>query len=150
MGEPLALAPDTVITEDPFATVAVTEVGADGAPADVTDADVPLAEELPIAFVATAVNVYATPSVNPDTAHEVALAAAVHVKPPGLEVIVYPVMAEPPLLAGALKFTVVVPEELLVADVIVGAPGVVAGVTDADAVDESERATPLNADAENV
>jgi hypothetical protein len=88
MGEPLALAPDTVITEEPFATVAVTEVGADGAPADVTDADVPLAEELPIAFVATAVNVYATPSVNPDTAHEVALAAAVQVKPPGFEVIV--------------------------------------------------------------
>ena len=150
MGEPLALAPDTVITEEPFATVAVTEVGADGAPADVTDADVPLAEELPIAFVATAVNVYATPSVNPDTAHEVALAAAVHVKPPGLEVIVYPVMAEPPLLAGALKFTVVVPEELLVADMFVGAPGTVAGVTEADAVDESERATPLNAVTENV
>jgi hypothetical protein len=52
-------------------------------------------------------------------------------------------MAEPPLLVGALKLTVVDPDEELEADVIVGAPGVVAGVTDADAVDESERATPL-------
>jgi hypothetical protein len=60
------------------------------------------------------------------------------------------VIAEPPLLAGALKLTVVDPDELLVAEVIVGAPGVVAGVTDADAVDESERATPLNAVATNV
>jgi|DEB3_MinimDraft_2_1074329.scaffolds.fasta_scaffold143031_2 hypothetical protein len=59
-------------------------------------------------------------------------------------------MAEPPLLAGALKFTVVVPEALLDAEVIVGAPGTVAGVTDADAVDESERATPLYAVAVNV
>jgi hypothetical protein len=46
--------------------------------------------------------------------------------------------------------TVVDPDELLVAEVIVGAPGVVAGVTDADAVEVSERATPLNAVAENV
>jgi hypothetical protein len=54
------------------------------------------------------------------------------------------------LLAGALKFTVVVPEALLDAEVIVGAPGTVAGVTDDDAVEESERATPLYAVAVNV
>ena len=54
------------------------------------------------------------------------------------------------MLAGALKFTVVVPEELLDAESIVGAPGTVAGVTDADAVEESERATPLYAVAVNV
>ena len=88
IADPFALAPDTETTEEPFATVAVTEVGADGAPAEVTDADDELALELPIAFVATAVNVYATPSVSPETAHEVAFAAAVHVNPPGLEVIV--------------------------------------------------------------
>jgi hypothetical protein len=84
------------------------------------------------------------------TAQEVALAAAVQVNPPGLEVIVYPVIADPPLLAGALKLTVVDPDELLEADVMVGAPGTVAGVTDAEAVEESERATPLNAVAVNV
>ena len=59
-------------------------------------------------------------------------------------------IADPPLLAGALKLTVVDPDEELEADVIVGAPGVVAGVTDADAVEVSDRATPLNAVAENV
>jgi hypothetical protein len=116
----------------------------------VTAADDELALELPIVFVATAVNVYATPSVSPVTAHEVASAAAVQVNPPGLDVMVYPVIAEPPELAGALKLTVVDPDELLEADVIVGAPGVVAGVIDADAVEVSERATPLNAVAVNV
>jgi hypothetical protein len=60
------------------------------------------------------------------------------------------VIAEPPLLAGVLKLTVVDPDELLDAEVIVGAPGTVAGVTDADAVEESDRATPLYAVAVNV
>jgi hypothetical protein len=139
-----------VIVEEPLPTEPVTELGADGAPADVTEEDAPLEDEFPIALVATAVNVYATPSVNPVTAQEVAFAAAVHVNPPGLEVIVYPVIADPPLLAGALKLTVVDPDELLEADVMVGAPGTVAGVTDAEVVEESERATPLNAVAVNV
>jgi hypothetical protein len=66
----------------------VTEVGAVGAPAEVTDPEGELEVELPIAFVATAVNVYAMPSVRPETAHEVAFAAAVQVNPPGFEVIV--------------------------------------------------------------
>ena len=57
IADPFALAPDTETTEEPSATVVVTEVGADGAPAEVTDADAELAPELPIAFVATAVNV---------------------------------------------------------------------------------------------
>jgi hypothetical protein len=77
-----------VTVAEPFPTVAVTDVGAPGAPAEVTDEDAPLEDELPIAFVATAVNVYATPSVRPETAQEVAFAAAVHVYPPGFEVIV--------------------------------------------------------------
>ena len=59
-------------------------------------------------------------------------------------------IAEPPVLAGALKFTVAEPDELLEVEVIVGAPGTVAGVAEADAVDESDCATPLNAVAVNV
>lgn len=39
---------------------------------------------------------------------------------------------------------------LLEAELMVGAPGTVAGVTDADAVDESDWATPLKAVAVNV
>jgi hypothetical protein len=77
-----------VTVADPFPAVAVTEVGAPGAPAEVTDEDAPLEAEFPIAFVATAANVYATPSVRPETAHDVALAAAVQVKPPGSDVTV--------------------------------------------------------------
>ena len=80
----------------------------------------------------------------------VAFAPTTHVAPAGEDVIRYPVIADPPLLAGALKLTVVNPDELLEADVMVGAPGTVAGVTDAEAVEESERATPLNAVAVNV
>ena len=88
--------------------------------------------------------------MRPETVQEVAFAGAVQVIPPGFEVIVYPVIAEPPVLAGALKLTTVAPDVLLDAEVFVGAPGVVAGVTDADAVDESERATPLKAVTTNV
>jgi hypothetical protein len=82
------LAPETVIVEEPLPTVPVMLVGALAAPAEVTAEDAPLEDELPIALVATAENVYATPSVKPLTAHDVALAAAVHVNPPGLDVIV--------------------------------------------------------------
>ena len=88
--------------------------------------------------------------MRPETVQEVAFAGALQVNPPGFEVIVYPVIAEPPVLAGALKLTTVAPDALLDADVIVGALGVVAGVIDAEAVDESDRATPLYAVAVNV
>jgi hypothetical protein len=76
-------------------------------------------------LVATAVNVYATPSVSPVTAQEVAFAAAVHVNPPGLEVIVYPVIA---------LLTVLVSDELesvkagAAKGAVVGVGGTYAGV----------------------
>jgi hypothetical protein len=53
----LAFAPETVMTEEPLPTVPVTLVGALAAPAEVTAEDAPLEVELPIALVATAVNV---------------------------------------------------------------------------------------------
>ena len=53
----MALAPETVMTEEPLPTVPEILVGALAAPAEVTDEDLPLEDELPIAFVATAVNV---------------------------------------------------------------------------------------------
>jgi hypothetical protein len=45
------------MTEEPLPTVPVTLVGALAVPADVTAEDAPLEVELPIALVATAVNV---------------------------------------------------------------------------------------------
>jgi len=64
--------------------------------------------------------------VSPLTVH--GLDAAVQVRPPGDEVTVYPVMAEPPSLTGTVHDTTA--EALpAVADAAVGAPGTVAGVT---------------------
>jgi hypothetical protein len=54
------------------------------------------------------------------------LAGPVFEKPPGLEVTVYPVIGEPPLLAGAVNVTVACAFPF-VAVPIVGAPGTVEG-----------------------
>jgi hypothetical protein len=52
----------------------------------------------------------------------------VPVNPPGLDVAVYEVIVEPPLLAGAVNATLAVLEPVDVAVPIVGAPGTVYGV----------------------
>ena len=73
------------------------------------------------------------PLVSPTTVQVVV--AVEHVMPPGLDVTVYPVMADPPLEAGAVQATT---DWVLAFDVAVtpvGAPGVVAGMADADAAD---------------
>jgi len=74
-------------------------------------------------LVAVTVNVYGVPLVNPVTAAVVA-PVVVAVSPPGAEVTVYPVIADPPLLAGAVHDTTAwaFPGT---ADTPVGAPGVV-------------------------
>jgi hypothetical protein len=61
----------------------------------------------------------------------------VPVIPPGFDVAVYRVIAEPPLDDGAVKATVAV-VELTVTAPIVGAPGAPCGVTDVEALDETE------------
>ena len=59
----------------------------------------------------------------------------VAVMPSGEEVTVYPVIADPPLLAGGVKLTVALPL-LAVAEILVGTPGaVIAGVTEDDALE---------------
>ena len=73
------------------------------------------------------------PLVRPDTSAEVG-PALLAVRPPGDDVTVYPVIALPPLDAGAVQVTVawVLPA---VATTLVGAPGTVAaavGVTEFD------------------
>jgi hypothetical protein len=55
----------------------------------------------------------------------------VPVIPPGLDVAVYDVIGEPPLLAGAVNETVAVVAEVAVAVPIVGAPGADVAVTPA-------------------
>ena len=60
----------------------------------------------------------------------IGLAVPVPVIPPGLDVTVYPVIAEPPSLAGAVKATVACAFPA-VAVPIVGAPGTVEGAVGA-------------------
>src|SRR5665648_137387 len=73
----------------------------------------------------------------------------VAVAPPGDAVTVYPVIDEPPLLAGAVQLTVA---EAFpgVADTAVGAPGTVLGVTAALATDASDVPAALVAVTVNV
>ena len=88
-----------------------------------------MAEELllvPAALVAVTVNVYAVPLVKPVTV--IGDEPPVALKPPVFEVTVYEVIADPPLLAGALNVIVACPFPA-VAVPIVGAPGTVAGTT---------------------
>ena len=77
---------------------------ATSAPTGVTAPEAADADPVPTAFVAVTVNVYAVPFDKPVT---VALVAPVvdAVKDPGDDVTVYPVIAVPPLLAGAVHDT---------------------------------------------
>jgi hypothetical protein len=69
--------------------------------------------------------------------------AAEQVKPPGEEVAVYPVMAEPPLLTGAVQETTDWALALEVAVTPVGAPAVVAGMAAAEAAEGDPVPVPL-------
>jgi hypothetical protein len=80
--------------------------------------------------VANTVKVYAVPLVSPVIV--IGLVVPVTVILPGLEVTVYPVMADPPLFAGAVNATIACAFPP-VAVPIVGAPGPVEGVTEFEA-----------------
>ena len=86
----------------------------------------------PAALLAVTVNVYAVPFVKPATT--IGEAAPAPLMPPGLDVTVYDVIADPPLLTGAVKVTLAwaLPP---VAAPMIGAPGAVNGVTLFDAAD---------------
>jgi hypothetical protein len=118
----------------PFPATAVTEVGASGTFDGVTEFETLEALLVPIAFVAVTVNVYVVPLTRPVIV--IGDDPPVAVNPPTFEVTVYEVIAEPPLLAGAVNETVAWPLPCT-AVTLVGAPGAVAGRTEllvADAV----------------
>jgi hypothetical protein len=110
----------------PLLAVALTDVGAPGAVAGVTELLALETELVPSAFVAVTVNVYACPLVRPVTV--MGDEPPVAVKPPIFEVTVYVVITEPPFETGALNEMVACPFPET-ATTEVGAPGVVAGVT---------------------
>jgi hypothetical protein len=98
-------------------------VGPPGTVAGVTAVEGSDAAPVPTALVAVTVKVYDVPLVRPLTVQDVA-PVVVQVLLPGDEVTVYPVMALPPSLAGAVHDT---EAEAFpgVADTPVGAPGAV-------------------------
>ena len=103
--------------------------------------DDPDGADVPDAFVAFTVNVYAVPPVRPDTLN--GLLAPVPVKLPGLLVTVYPVMVPVPL--GAVNGTeAVVPVSVTVP--IVGALGIV----NTETAEEADDIFPLTLVAVNV
>jgi hypothetical protein len=97
-------------SHDAVVEVAGDPAGAVAVPSDplftraVTDAEAVLAAELPEAFVATVVNVYAVPAVKPLMVQEPEAPVTVHVRPPGDAVTVYDVGASPDV--GALTVIV--------------------------------------------
>jgi hypothetical protein len=112
-----------------------------------TTAEALLAGPVPTALVAVAVNVYAVPLLSPVTTR--GLLDPVAVAPPGEAVTVYPVMAAPPVLDGAVKLTDTWPSPRTPLT-LVGAPGTVAGVTAEDAALAGPVPTALVAVAVNV
>ena len=87
---------------------AVTAVGAPGAVAGadgVTELEAVLETEVPTAFVAATVKVYAVPFVRPVTTVGIAV-VEVALRLPGFDVIAYRVIGDPPVEDGAEKETV--------------------------------------------
>ena len=125
-----------VTTDDALATDPETPVGASGVVIGVTDADAVEAAEFPAALVAITVNVYAVPLVRPVNVQErdAVLMHDAGAVTAGDEVTVYPVIALPPLDAGAVQVTT---DDALATDpeTPVGASGVVIGVTDEELVE---------------
>ena len=131
---------------------AVTVVGASGIPDGVTELD-KADGELPIAFWATAVNVYAMPFVKPVMTQDVAGDMAVHVCRPFIEVKTMAVTESPPepaiVFQGPDAETVAVSSPAT-AVTEVGASATPAILIGAEAVDESETPTALVALTLNV
>jgi hypothetical protein len=94
------------------------------------------AAEVPIALVAVTANVYAVPGCNPSKLKVPPFACVrVFEIPPGVEVAVYEVTAEPPSEAGAAKLTVAVRLPVAVATTEVGTPGAPTVVIELEALE---------------
>jgi len=91
---------------------------------------------VPALFVAVTLNVYELPLVNPLMVHVVVV--VVQKAPPGAAVTVYSVIGAPPLEPGAVHEITDSAFAFDDAITFVGAPGAVAGVAAADAIDADE------------
>jgi hypothetical protein len=115
-------------TTPPLLPLAAMPVGAPGAiAAGVTEDDALEAVPVPTELVAVTVKVYVVPLVSPVTV--IGDEGPVARRPPGEDVTVYPVIADPPVFVGAVKLTVALPLMPVVTATPIGAPGSVGGVT---------------------
>ena len=94
-------------------------------------------EEDPLALFTTTLIVYSVPFVRPVYVYDVPTCVIGDLEiPPPLIVIVYPVIADPPLLAGADHVMGTLPlTTRSEAAKLVGAPGTVEGVADSESSD---------------
>jgi len=136
---------DTLTAPSPTTTPATA--GTFGFAIGVTDADGSDAAEVPPAFVAVAVNVYAVPLVRPDTTHEPEAPTIVHVAPPGDATTVCDVAGHTSI--ASVTDTLAAPSLMTT----LGAAGVLGraiGVADADAGDAADVPPAFVAVAVNV
>jgi hypothetical protein len=137
-------------TEEPFSPfVAETAVGAPATVDGIALFDASEAALVPATFVAVTVNEYATPLMRPTTVQNVPR-VAVHENPPGLEVTVYAVINEPPVLVGAVHDTSDEPFAADVAVTAVATPGTPRGIAPSDARDATEGPDTFEATTVNV
>ena len=151
-GEPPLLAGATQLNATcPLPTVPVTVVGGSGTVAGTNVFDTAEAEPVPTPFVAFTEHVYVFPFARPDTTTGLDAPLADPDTPPFDDThdAVYPVIALPPLLAGAVNATEPDPFPR-VAVPIVGAPGTVAGTKVFDAADAEPAPTAFVAFTEHV
>jgi hypothetical protein len=95
-----------VMTELAFTfDVATTPVGAPGTVTGIAAAEATESADVPDALVAVTLKVYQTPFVRPVTT-QVRAPVVVHVRALGLDVTVYPVIADPPSVTGAVQVMV--------------------------------------------
>ena len=146
---PLSEGPVNVIVTLVSPRTAESIVGAPAGPTGVTEFEALDGRDPPAPLFATTVNMYVAPFDRPDILQLVAPAGALHVRPPGEAVTVYPVIAAPPLFVGAIQETEAFPSPPE-AERDVGDPGTVAGVAIVETVEDSESPMPLVAITRNV
>jgi len=116
----------------PSPAVATTPPGAPGTSTSVNVFEAAELAPVPTLLVALTVHVYPTPRVIP--AIVIGLAVPLTVISPALQLTVYPVMAAPPLSAGATKLTANAPRPPVIVTPV-GTPGNPTGKTEFDAAD---------------
>jgi hypothetical protein len=137
----------TVTLTDPSPMATLGAAGTLGTGIGVTEADAADAADMPPAFVAVAVNVYALPFVRPDTTHEPDAPVIVHVAPPGDASTVCDVAGH--TSSASTTDTVAKPSPTTTPGAA-GTLGTGIGVTEADAADAADVPPALLAVAVNV